>query len=158
MRCLLIGLLIYGVGLGVSSPTWAAVDPYVFRYLQARDSVSLTFDQEGQTRSFSPDQLSAGKRFFEQNCMNCHVGGTTLPNPTASLSLKALSAATPARNTIASLVDYMRHPTTYDGSEDSLWCREIPPRWLPAKDLENLAAFILRAAEKAPGWGTDTFE
>jgi photosystem II cytochrome c550 len=48
----------------------------------------------------------------------------------------------------------MRHPVTYDGSEDTFWCREVPESWMSATEIENLAAFVIRAAEKSPGWGS----
>ncbi|MDW8202419.1 MAG: photosystem II cytochrome PsbV2, partial [Cyanobacteriota bacterium SKYGB_h_bin112] len=66
-------------------------------------------------------------------------------------------AATPPRDTIASLVAYSRHPVAYDGSEDDVLCRRVSEQWLTDAQLEQIAAFILKAAEKAPGWGTDVF-
>lgn len=46
---------------------------------------------------------------------------------------------------------------TYDGSQESFWCREVPESWMPQEQVENLAAFVLTAAQKAPGWGTENF-
>jgi photosystem II cytochrome c550 len=46
---------------------------------------------------------------------------------------------------------------TYDGSEETFWCRQVPESWMPRQDVENIAGFILRAAQKAPGWGTNNF-
>ncbi len=51
----------------------------------------------------------------------------------------------------------MRQPMTYDGSEETFWCREITPNILSQQQIKSLAAFVLTAAKKAPGWGTDTF-
>lgn len=153
---LVVSLLL---GLLVNSPTALAAnaDPYVLRFLEAREPVSIVLDAAGQTRSFSPAELSRGKRLFDENCKNCHVGGATLPDPTVPLSLSALQAATPPRNTIDQLVAFMRQPMTYDGSEETYVCRQVPEGWLSKPEAENLAAFILRAAEKAPGWGTTAF-
>ncbi|HEY9698502.1 MAG TPA: photosystem II cytochrome PsbV2 [Trichocoleus sp.] len=134
-----------------------SVDPYVLRYLDARVPVALPDDSQGKTREFSAAQLSNGKRFFEENCKNCHVGGATLPDPTVSLSLQALQGAMPPRDNIQSLVAFLRQPMTYDGSEESLYCREVPESWLPDADLGNVAGFILRSAQKAPGWGNLSF-
>ena len=139
------------------SPANAAVDTYVRRYLQATEPVSLDVDGKGQTAQFSADDLSAGKELFETHCLNCHVGGATLPDPTVSLSLKTLAGATPPRDTINGLVTFLREPMTYDGSDTSFWCRQVPESWMPKAQIEQLAAFVLRAAQKAPGWGTSQF-
>lgn len=135
----------------------AGVDGYVSRYLKATEPVPLEVDDQGNTRLFSPEDLSAGKRLFTQSCLNCHVGGVTLPDPTVSLSLSDLKGATPPRDHINALVAYFRQPMTYDGSEPTFWCREVPESWMSQEQVENLAAFVLRAAQKAPGWGTETF-
>ncbi|HLO49673.1 MAG TPA: photosystem II cytochrome PsbV2 [Kamptonema sp.] len=156
----LLGILVTGcLLLSAAQPVLAgAVDPYVVRYLQAKEPVELELDGHGTTRLFSVEDLSAGKRLFENNCLNCHVGGATLPNPMISLSLTDLKGAIPARDNISSLVAFLREPQSYDGSEESYWCRQVPESWMPQKEVENLAAFVLRAAQKAPGWGVDTFE
>jgi photosystem II cytochrome c550 len=140
-----------------TAPSWAAEDGYVRRYLDVKAPVSLRFDSQGQTQLFSAAQISAGKRFFEENCKNCHVGGSTLPDPTVPLSLEALKGAVPARDTIQSLVAFLRQPRTYDGTEETYSCRQVSKRWLSDEEAANVAAFILRSAEKAPGWGNTTF-
>ena len=141
----------------VSSPAYAAIDSYVRRYLQATEPISLDVDRQGQTKQFSPEDLSTGKELFETNCLNCHVGGATLPDPTVSLALNTLAGATPPRDSINGLVAFLREPTTYDGTEPSFWCRQVPESWMPQEQIEKLAAFVLRAAQKAPGWGTSDF-
>lgn len=141
----------------LSQPGWAASDLYVRRYLDVQEPVPLIVDAQGQTRLFSAADLSAGKRFFEENCKNCHVGGSTLPDPTVPLALEALRNAQPPRDTILSLVRFLRQPLTYDGTEETYSCRQVPESWLSDAEAENLAAFILRSAEKAPGWGNTTF-
>lgn len=158
VRLLLTALfLVLGLML-VSAPAQAAtVDPYIARYLKVTEPIALDLDGQGQTRLFSPADLSQGKQLFKQHCMNCHVGGATLPNPPVSLSLAALKGAHPPRNNITDLVAYMRHPMNYDGSAEIYECREVPESWIPQAQVENLAAFILKAAQTAPGWGGDTF-
>jgi photosystem II cytochrome c550 len=121
------------------------VDAYVSRYLRATEPITLPFNAEGESHAFTAADLSAGKRLFETNCVSCHVGGATLPNPLVSLSLEDLKGATPPRDTIQSLVDFQREPRTYDGQDFGFGCREVPE------------AFVLRAAAVAPGWGTDRF-
>lgn len=140
----------------VSSPAQAAVDNYVRRYL-ASEPITLALDEQDQTKQFSPEDLSIGKELFEANCLNCHVGGATLPDPTVSLALNTLAGATPPRDNINALVAFLREPMTYDGSEPTFWCRQVPETWMPPEQIEKLAAFVLRAAEKAPGWGTSAF-
>ena len=157
LRSLGIALVLWMAMAIVSFPVYAA-DPYITRILQIRDPIALELDPTGQTRLFSPDDLSEGKKLFAQNCIICHVGGATLPNPTASLTLTALKAATPPHDTIASLVAYMRQPLSYDGTEESFLCRQVPESWLAQTEIENLAGFILVAAQKAPTWGKDRFQ
>lgn len=154
---LLTALVVFFSVFMVSSPAHAAVDKYVRQYLRATEPISLDLDGQGQTKQFSPEDLSAGKELFETNCLNCHVGGATLPDPTVSLSVDTLAGATPPRNTINGLVAFLREPMTYDGSEPTFWCREVPESWMPQEQIEKLAAFVLRAAQKAPGWGTKDF-
>jgi photosystem II cytochrome c550 len=160
-RWLSVILLIFGTVLGPSAMVQAAYantnDPYVLRYLKASEPVSLPLDGQGQFRAFTSADLSMGKRLFEENCKNCHVGGATLPNPLVSLSLEDLKGATPPRNTIQGLVAYQREPLTYDGQDFGFGCREVAESWISTEELEMLAAFVLRAAEVAPGWGIDRF-
>lgn len=143
--------------LGGEAVRAESIDNYVVRYLRVTEPIALKADEQGQTRQFSPIELSRGKELFENNCMSCHVGGATLPNPLVPLSLKALEGANPPRDNIDNLVAYLRHPMVYDGSAESFWCREIPPSWMSEQQVTQLAAFVLTAARKAPGWGTDQF-
>jgi len=154
--CVLCLLVWLSIG-SVSPSAWAAIDPYVTRYLHVTAPIPLTMDEKGQTRLFSAEDLSTGKQLFEQNCLNCHVGGATLPDPTVSLSLTDLHGAIPPRDTIDGLVTYLRKPMLYDGSEETFWCRQVPETWLTQAQIENLAGFVLKAAQAAPGWGAKTF-
>ncbi len=156
VHCLLVALIAVLSILMVSSPAQAAVDNYVRRYL-AKEPISLDVDGTGETKQFSPEDLSAGKELFETSCLNCHVGGATLPDPTVSLALNSLAGATPPRNNIDALVAFLREPKTYDGTDATFWCRQVPESWMPQEQIEKLAAFVLRAAQKAPGWGTTDF-
>ncbi|PSO71729.1 MAG: photosystem II cytochrome PsbV2 [Cyanobacteria bacterium QS_1_48_34] len=150
-------LVVYIASLGMvlaSVPAEAAEKSYVERYL-ANEPVELELDKQGNTRSVTPKELTQGKELFENNCLNCHVGGTTLPDPSVSLSLEDLAGATPPRDSINALVTFLRDPMTYDGNDYSFWCRQVPESWMPQEQVEKLAAFVLRAAQKAPGWGAD---
>ena len=136
----------------------AKLDNYVVNYLKVRDSVELPADSSGAVATVTAEQLSEGKRLFESNCLNCHVGGATLPNPTVALSLKDLSHATPRRDNLAALVAFQREPMTFDGLEESIECRQVPESWMDNEELTNLAAFVLKSAQSAPGWGSNILE
>ncbi|MGB7274847.1 MAG: cytochrome c-550, partial [Geitlerinemataceae cyanobacterium] len=81
----------------------------------------------------------------------CHVGGITKTNPDVGLGTEALSLATPPRNNLAALVDYIENPTTYDGEIEiyefhpSIKSADIYPemRNLTEDDLYALAGHIL---------------
>ena len=154
-RLFLILGICWGVWM-VSLPAQAATS-YVRQYLRVTEPISLNLDGQGQTRQFSVEDFSAGKQLFEQHCLNCHVGGATLPNPAVSLSLKDLNGAIPPRDPIHRIVACLRQPMTYDGSEESFWCRQVPESWMSRQEVETIAAFVLRAAQVAPGWGTNDF-
>ena len=104
-----------------------------------------------KTVTLTPEQVKRGKRLFINTCSLCHIGGITKTNPNVGLDTEALSLATPARNTIESLVDYMKNPTTYDGLESiaeihpSIRSADIFPkmRTLTEDDLYTIAGHIL---------------
>ncbi len=149
--------LLVCLSVAIAPPAYAAADAYVTRYLRVTEPVPLALDEQGKTRLFAAEELAVGKQLFERHCLNYHVGGATLPDPTVSLSLKALQGATPRRDTVSSLVAYFRQPMTYDGTEETFWCRQVPESWLPQAQVESLAGFVLRAAQTAPGWGGTLF-
>ncbi|AGY58723.1 photosystem II cytochrome PsbV2 [Gloeobacter kilaueensis] len=150
--------------LGLSSLLLAACstnaggvrDKYVNINLAVRGPVDLPADTKGNLQTFTPEDIFAGKKLFESNCQNCHVGGVTTPNPKVSLALAKLQGATPPRDNIQALVQYMRNPMSYDGKEEVPNCRKAT--YLKDDQLQNLAAFVLRAAQKAKGWGTARLE
>lgn len=104
-----------------------------------------------QTIVLTPEQVKRGKRLFNNTCSVCHTGGITKTNPNVGLDSESLSLATPARNTIESLVDYIKHPTTFDGVESiaeihpSIQSADIFPkmRSLTEDDLVAIAGHIL---------------
>jgi photosystem II cytochrome c550 len=148
--------LIFGIGTPIAQ---AAPDPYIAQYLKVQPTEIATLKQDatGQLKEFDYPMLVKGKELFGQNCQSCHVGGATLASPELPLSLPALQGATPPRDSIDSLVTYLRHPLSYNGDDDNYGCREIAKTWLADPEVEAIAAFVLRAAEKATGWGTQDF-
>lgn len=78
---------------------------------------TIPLDSSGSTVILTPEQVKRGKRLFNASCGQCHVGGVTKTNPNLGLEPDALSLATPPRDNINALIDYLKNPTTYDGSE-----------------------------------------
>ncbi|OLT69541.1 photosystem II cytochrome PsbV2 [Moorena producens 3L] len=155
IRYLLV-VLVFCLGTWtVSSPAHAAVNDYVRHYLDVAEPVPIAVDGKGETKLFDGEDLSVGIKLFSQNCQRCHVGGANLIDPTVSLSLEKLAGAKPPRDNLNGLVAFMRQPMTYDGEDESFWCREVPESWLSQEKIEKLAAFVIRAAQKGPGWGTE---
>ena len=153
---LLLGVLV-GFGWMPTSEAARRIDPYVRQYLKAAEPVEILVNAAGETQTFTPDDLIQGKESFSNSCLTCHVGGSTLSNPSVSLSLEDLHNATPPRDNLENLVQYIRRPMFYDGLYENDWCREVPESWMSDTEVNNMAAFILRAAEFAPGWGTERF-
>ena len=119
-------------------------------------------DGSGNTVVLSPEQVKRGKRLFNATCGACHVGGISKPNPNVGLDPEALSLATPRRDSIGGLVDYLKNPTTYDGLESiaeihpSIKSADIYPRMrsLTDDDLYAIAGHImLQPKIVAEKWG-----
>nr|YP_010337095.1 photosystem II cytochrome c550 [Pseudoerythrocladia kornmannii]QUE28357.1 PsbV [Pseudoerythrocladia kornmannii]UNJ16680.1 photosystem II cytochrome c550 [Pseudoerythrocladia kornmannii] len=108
-------------------------------------------DSSGQTSILNPEQVKRGKRLFNSTCGQCHAGGITKTNPNIGLEPESLSLATPQRNNVEALVDYMKNPTSYDGAESiaeihpSIKSADIFPkmRSLSDDDLFTIAGHIL---------------
>jgi photosystem II cytochrome c550 len=78
---------------------------------------TVALNAQGDTTVLSLKQVQEGKRLFNYACGQCHVGGITKTDPNVGLDPETLALATPRRDNIAALVDYMHNPTTYDGAE-----------------------------------------
>ncbi len=78
---------------------------------------TVPLNDAGDTLTLSLKQVKEGKRLFQYACAQCHVGGITKTDPNVGLDPEALSLATPPRNNIEALVDYMKDPTSYDGEQ-----------------------------------------
>lgn len=137
--------------LSLSEPALAA-DEFVETYL-AKEPIPLKINEQGDTQIFTPEDLSQGKALFIDSCVSCHVGGATLPDPNITLSLEDLAGATPPRDNVGAIAAFLRNPTTYDGTDISFWCRQLPENEVSDEKVENVSAFILRAAQNAPKWG-----
>src|SRR5919199_2543874 len=71
---------------------------------------TVVADESGRTIVLTPEQVKRGKRLFNATCGACHVGGITKTNPNVGLDPEALSLATPRRDNIAGLVDFLKNP------------------------------------------------
>ena len=112
---------------------------------------TVVVDGSGKTVVLTPEQVKRGKRLFNATCGACHLGGITKTNPNVGLDPEALGLATPRRDNISALVDYMKNPTTYDGLDSvaethpSIKSADIYPRMrsLTDEDLYSIAGHIM---------------
>lgn len=136
-----------------AAPSWAIELDEAVRTLPLNATKTVTL---------TPEQVKRGKRLFLSTCSICHTGGITKTNPNVGLDTEALSLATPARNTVEGLVDYLKNPTTFDGLESiaeihpSVKSADIFPkmRTLTEDDLFAIAGHILLQPKiVAEKWG-----
>nr|YP_009660535.1 cytochrome c550 [Corallina chilensis]QCS25483.1 cytochrome c550 [Corallina chilensis] len=112
---------------------------------------TVQLEQDGQTVILTPEQVKRGKRLFNNTCAQCHNGGITKTNPNIGLDPESLSLATPSRDYMSGLIDYMKNPTSYDGESyiselhPSIKSAEIFPKMrnLTDEDLFAIAGHIL---------------
>jgi photosystem II cytochrome c550 len=77
------------------------------------------------------------------------------------LGLSDLAKAEPPRDTLVALIDYLEHPTSYDGEDDlsefhpNVSRPDIFPelRNLTEDDVYNVAAYLLVAPRLDERWG-----
>ena len=112
---------------------------------------TVILDSAGKTTVLSPEQVKRGKRLFNSTCGACHVGGITKTNPNIGLDPEALSLATPRRDNVLALVDFLKNPTSYDGQDSiaethpSIKSADIYPRMrsLTDDDLYSIAGHVM---------------
>src|SRR6476646_5693339 len=129
--------------------SWNLFDSTAFAIELDEATRTVVADGNGKTAVLTPEQVKRGKRLFLATCSVCHTGGIT--NTNVGLDTEALTLATPKRDNIAGLVDYMKNPTTYDGLESiaeihpSIKSADIFPkmRSLSEDDLVAIAGHIL---------------
>jgi len=119
-------------------------------------------DASGKTVVLTPEQVKRGKRLFNATCGACHVGGITKTNPNVGLDPEALSLATPRRDNIDALIDYLKNPTSYDGLDSiaevhpSIKSADLYPRMrsVTDEDLTAIASHILLQPKvQSEKWG-----
>ena len=128
------------------------------------DAATLTVPAgpAGTAVTFSEQEIKTGRKLFNNACGSCHAGGVTKTNQNVGLDPETLALATPPRNTVDALVDFMKNPTSFDGEfsiEDvhpSLRSSDVfvKMRNLDEDDLRLIAGYIL-VAPKVQGmqWG-----
>lgn len=150
---LVVATVFFTVQVLVGSATAAELDA-------ATRTVAL--NAQGDTVTLTRQQVADGQRLFNYACAVCHVGGVTKTSPSIDLAPETLALATPQRDNVAGLVDYMKDPTTYDGEESiaelhpSLKSADIFPvmRNLSDADLKVIAGHILMQPKILEGkWG-----
>ena len=144
LKKIILFLLLFTVSIGVSTH-----DTYAIELDEYTRTVQLK--EDGQTIILTPEQVKRGKRLFNNVCAQCHNGGITKTNPNVGLDPESLSLATPSRNNVASLIDYMKDPISYDGESSiaelhpSIKSAESFPKMrnLTDEDLFAIAGHIL---------------
>lgn len=128
------------------------------------DSATLTVPAgpDGSTVTFSENEIKTGRKLFNNSCGTCHAGGITKTNQNVGLDPETLALATPPRDSVSSLVDFLKDPMSYDGEysiadvHPSLKSSDIfvKMRDLKEEDLRLMAGYIL-VAPKVQGiqWG-----
>lgn len=112
---------------------------------------TVKLNENGETAVVTISELQKGKKLFINTCSGCHTGGITKTNPNVGLAISTLENATPPRDNIFNLINYVKNPTSYDGQDSLL---EVHPNlslsWLyPSiskatdKDLYDIAGYIL---------------
>ena len=125
-------------------------------------NLTVLANESGETAVLSLAELEKGQKIFiNSSCTQCHLSGGTKTNPNVSLSAQDLASASPARNNLESLVDYIYNPTDYSG-ELSLDVLHPNPnradiffemRDLTKDDVKALAGYILFKAHTDDSWG-----
>ena len=157
LRRSLMGLMILvpvTIGLVFTSPAEAARwDAETLTVPNTPDGVQVTFSEQ---------EINTGRKVFNTSCGTCHAGGITKTNHNVGLDPETLALATPPRDNVDALVDYMKDPTSYDGEysiselHPSIRSSELYPamRDLTDEDLRLMAGYILVAPKvQGTAWG-----
>jgi photosystem II cytochrome c550 len=126
------------------------------------DQLTVPAAPDGSTVTFTEQEIKAGRKLFNNSCGECHAGGITKTNQNVGLDPETLALATPARDNVEALVDYMKDPTSYDGEysiadvHPSIRSSDIfvKMRDLDDDDLRLMAGYILTAPSvQGVQWG-----
>jgi photosystem II cytochrome c550 len=112
---------------------------------------TVPLNASGDVVTLSEKQISNGRKKFNGTCSACHLDGITKPNPDINLAPQVLALATPPRNNLEGIVDYLHQPTTYDGLDSleelhpSKGRTDLFPRMknLTEDDLVDISGYVL---------------
>ncbi|NEQ17603.1 photosystem II cytochrome c-550 [Moorena sp. SIO2C4] len=79
---------------------------------------TVPLNEAGDMVVLSNEEVTEGLRLFNDKCSQCHKGGYSKTDPNVTLAAEDLKYATPPRDNLEALVDYLKHPTSYDGEID----------------------------------------
>ena len=142
------------IGLVMASPAQAA------RW--DAETLTVPVNPDGIDVTFSEQEINTGRKVFNTSCGTCHAGGITKTNHNVGLDPETLALATPPRDNVDALVDYMKDPTSYDGEysiselHPSMRSSELYPamRDLTDGDLRLMAGYILVSPKvQGTAWG-----
>lgn len=106
---------------------------------------TVKLNEAGEQTVLSVKEAERGKREFRDTCAQCHASGRTKTNPNVGLGLDTLAGAEPPRDNLVALVDYLKHPTTYDGEEEITLFHPNTERSDLYPEMRNLTEEDLRA-------------
>ena len=114
-------------------------------------SRTVKANEAGDTVVLTLQQAKKGRQLFNSSCSQCHMGGVTKTDFSVGLGQKDLAGAYPPRDNLAAMVEYLKHPMTYDGEisiaevHPSIESADIFPemRNLTEDDLVALSGHIL---------------
>ncbi len=127
-----------------------------------KDIRTVKLNEQGDEIVLTNKQVKEGQDLFVSSCTYCHKQGNTKTNPNINLGANALANAEPPRDNIQGIVDYLKHPTTYDGENDifefhpNTTRSDLYPimRNLTDEDLEAIAGHILIQPDvRGEAWG-----
>ena len=142
------------VALAFSSPALAAQ--------WDAETLTVNADASGTEVTFSEQEVKTGRKIFNTSCGTCHAGGITKTNHNVGLDPETLALATPPRDSVDALVDYMKDPTSYDGEisiaefHPSMRSADVfvKMRDLNDEDLRRMAGYILTSPKvQGTQWG-----
>jgi photosystem II cytochrome c550 len=79
---------------------------------------TIALNGNGDTVTMTLQQVIKGRRLFASSCGACHLNGITKTDPNVGLDPETLALATPKRDNLEALVDYLHNPTTFDGETE----------------------------------------
>ncbi|MEO0533458.1 MAG: photosystem II cytochrome c-550 [Cyanobacteria bacterium P01_A01_bin.123] len=135
-------VVLISIGLWVDNAIAVEIDPVIR---------TVPLNAAGEQITLTTKQLAVGQRKFNGSCAQCHLDGGTKTNPDVDLGPQTLMLATPPRDTIEDVVDYLNNPMTYDGAvsltelHPSTQNTDLFPKMrdLTEEDLTAIAGYIL---------------